>query len=87
MSIGELKLRVQSRLQIMLSLICALLEYPLKDLLKNSEKLVQYLWSRHPPAEQPDIQLKAQEIEESIIAKGKHCKQCGLTLFIKRILI
>ena len=58
------------------------LEYPLKDLLKNSEKLVQYLWSRHPPAEQPDIQLKAQEIEESIIEKGKHLKQCRLTLFI-----
>ena len=45
-------------------------EYPTKDLDKRADKLVNYLWGRHPPLEAGGCQQKAAAVEKEVLAKG-----------------
>ncbi|XP_076061612.1 ribosome assembly protein METTL17, mitochondrial [Oratosquilla oratoria] len=47
----------------------ALEEYPVKTIGEEAKSYAQYLWSRHPPLEQAELQEKLRVLEEDISSK------------------
>lgn len=52
------------------SIFISAVAYPSQNLEKQSTSLANYLWSRHRPTEDEEMQARATNIESKILSKG-----------------